>query len=263
MPRRNGFPQGTPSWIDISSADIEGTKAFYADLFGWTWEDIPGPDGELMYSMASKDGANVCGLGPQPQEMIDAGIPVMHNTYIAVDSCDHVHQAAVDAGATSVVEPFDVMDTGRMSYLVDPQGAHFGLWQSGTHTGAGVVNEPDAYTWAELYAPDSEAAVKFYRTALGIDAEETDMGGGEPYTMFKVGDRVVGGTMHPPMEQVPTHWHVYFGAADTEKLVERAKELGATILVPPMDTPVGKMASIHDPQGGAFSVIQLNEWPSE
>ena len=65
------------------------------------------------------------------------------------------------------------------------------------------------------------------------------------------------------MEQVPTHWHVYFGAENTPATVEKAQELGATIVVPPTDTPVGEMASIHDPQGGTFSIIQLKEWPTE
>lgn len=104
--------------------------------------------------------------------------------------------------------------------------------------------------------------MKFYDAAIGLDTETMDMGEMQ-YTMWKIGDRAVGGTLPPPMEQVPPHWHVYFGADDTEAVAARATELGAQIVAGPMDTPQGPMATIHDPQGATFSIIQLNDWPTE
>ena len=32
MGERNGFPAGTPCWVDVTTTDLEGTKAFYATL---------------------------------------------------------------------------------------------------------------------------------------------------------------------------------------------------------------------------------------
>lgn len=66
MPKRDGYAQGTPNWIDISTSDVDGSKEFYAGLFGWTWEDQAGPEGEFIYSIATQDGRNVAGLGPAP-----------------------------------------------------------------------------------------------------------------------------------------------------------------------------------------------------
>ena len=62
------------------------------------------------------------------------------------------------------------------------------------------------------------------------------------------------------MEQVPLHWHVWFGSNDTEVTVATATELGATVLVEPTETPVGMIASLHDPVGTAFSVITLTQY---
>ncbi len=260
MPHRSSYAEGTPSWVDLSTPDPEASKAFYAGLFGWSWEDQH-QEGQYIYSIASLDGAQVAGLGPQPEEMTRQGMPPLWNTYLAADSCDGCTQRAVDAGGKTIVEPMDVMDAGRMAFIADTQGAVFGLWEAGTHRGAEKVTEPGAFTWAELYVPDTEAAARFYEATVGLGAEAADMGE-MPYTTWKVGDAVVGGTMPPPMPGIPNHWHVYFGASDTAGLVARARELGATVLVEPMDTPVGAMATIQDPQGGAFSVIQLNEWPT-
>ena len=42
MPQRDGYAHGTPGWVDLSTADTEGSKAFYGELFGWSWEDQEG-----------------------------------------------------------------------------------------------------------------------------------------------------------------------------------------------------------------------------
>ena len=55
---------------------------------------------------------------------IPEGAPpmAMWNTYIWVDSADETAAKARDAGGAVVMEPFDVMDAGRMAVLTDPEG---------------------------------------------------------------------------------------------------------------------------------------------
>ena len=64
--------------------------------------------------------------------MIDRGVSAELNTYLATDSVDSVYRAAVDAGITTILAPFDVSEIGRMAFIVDPQGAYIALWQAGT-----------------------------------------------------------------------------------------------------------------------------------
>ena len=35
MPTRTSYDPGTPSWVDLASADLAASASFYSSLFGW------------------------------------------------------------------------------------------------------------------------------------------------------------------------------------------------------------------------------------
>jgi predicted enzyme related to lactoylglutathione lyase len=251
MPARDSYPQGTPNWVDLQTTDQDAAKAFYAALFGWSYDDQP-MDGGAVYSIARLGGASVAAIAPQSPEL--AGTPPMWNTYLAVDSADDAVAKVAPAGGTVAMEVFDVMDAGRMAFVLDPGGAAVALWQAGQHIGAGLVNEPGTVIWNELITGDP-AAVSFYEQVLGLSTATVDMGGNE-YTLFQVAGREVAGATPPRMEGVPSHWHVYFAVADAAAAAARITELGGSVLVAPFDTPIGRMAVAADPQGAVFSLFQ-------
>ena len=253
MPVRTSYAQGTPNWVDLQTTDQASAKAFYAGLFGWTYDDQPMGEG-AVYSMAELGGEHVAAIAPQSPELKAAGAPPMWNTYIAVDSVDDAVTKVEAAGGQVAMPPFDVMDAGRMAFVLDPSGAAVALWQANQHIGATMVNEPGTLTWNELITTDPSAA-SFYRQVLGLTTSTMDMGSGE-YTLFEAGGKQVGGTTSPPMPGVPNHWHVYFAVADTAAATARAAELGGAVVVEPFDTPAGRIALLTDPQGAAFSVVQ-------
>ncbi|MGH2948898.1 MAG: VOC family protein [Solirubrobacteraceae bacterium] len=39
MSERTSYEPGTPSWVDLSTPDLEGALRFYGGLFGWELED--------------------------------------------------------------------------------------------------------------------------------------------------------------------------------------------------------------------------------
>ena len=45
---------------------------------------------------------------------------------------------------------------------------------------------------------------------------------------------------------------VYFGADDVDALADRCLVLGGSVMAPPMDIPVGRIAVLNDPQGASF-----------
>jgi uncharacterized protein len=116
------------------------------------------------------------------------------------------------------------------------------------------VNESGAFVWNELITTDPSSA-KFYEQVAGMTTSTVDMGGGE-YTLFHAGDQMVGGTIPPQMPGTPNHWHVYFAVDDADATTAKITELGGTVLVPPFDTPVGRIAVAQDPQGAVFSILQ-------
>ncbi len=253
MPERTSYTQGTPSWVDLPTTDQDAAKAFYAGVFGWTYDDQPMGEG-AVYSIAKVRGLDVAAISPQPAEMAAAGAPPMWGTYITVDSADDAAAKVGAAGGKVLMEPMDVMNAGRMVLAMDPGGAMIAFWQPNEHIGARLVNEPGSLSWNELITTDASSA-KFYEQVAGMTTSTMDMGQGE-YTLFHVGDALVGGTTPPMMEGIPNHWHVYFSVDDADATAAKITELGGTILVPPFDTPVGRIAVAQDPQGAAFSIIK-------
>ena len=56
----------------------------------------------------------------------------------------------------------------------------------------------------------------------------------------------------------PAQWMIYIAVANIDATLEAAQALDATVLMPPTELPsVGRMATLRDPQGGLFSVIQM------
>lgn len=256
MPTRTSYAQGTPCWVDLQTTDQEAAKAFYAGLFGWSYDDQPVPPG-TSYSIALLGGESVAAIAPQPTEMAQAQVPPVWNTYIAVSSVDDAAARVKDAGGEISMAPADVMQAGRVAFVLDPGGAPVALWEAREVFGAARVNEPGAVAWNELVTADPGASVGFYEQVLGMTAEVMDAGGQE-YTVFKVGDRMVGGAMATPMPGVPNHWQVYFAVADADRAAEKTAELGGSVMVPPFDTPFGRMAVLADAQGAVFSIVHMS-----
>jgi hypothetical protein len=115
------------------------------------------------------------------------------------------------------------------------------------------------FSWTELMTRDVEGSRKFYGEVLGWKMEDMPMGDGQAYIVLKVGDQSVGGIMAMPSQvpaSVPPYWGAYVTVKDADAVAAKAKQLGAQILVPPMDIPkVGRFCTFQDPQGAVLSVI--------
>jgi predicted enzyme related to lactoylglutathione lyase len=247
------YEHGVPSWVDLGTPDIPKAIEFYSGLFGWQIEQ--GPPEAGGYSIALYRGKPVAGLGPQ----MNPGPPYW-TTYINVDSADDIVARAKANGGNVLMEPMDVMDAGRMAIIADPVGAVISVWQAGNHPGAGIVNEPNTYSWSELVTTDIATSKQFYSAVFGWGSQTHGEGGPMAYTEWKIGDRSVGGMMQkPPMmpAEVPPHWGVYFTVDGTEAAMDKVKELGGQVLMGPMDVEPGKIAVVTDPQGAAFNIITL------
>ena len=120
---------GSFCWAELATTDGDAAKRFYGGLFGWAGEDSPaGPD--MIYTMLKKNGKSVGALYKiRPEQK---GMPPNWMTYVTVASVDETAKKAKDLGGKLLMEPFDVMDVGRMTVVQDPQGAMFSLWQPKT-----------------------------------------------------------------------------------------------------------------------------------
>jgi uncharacterized protein len=273
MPERDGYPAGVPCWVDTSQPDPKAAVAFYSGLFGWEFEDMLPPDAPGEYSIARIRGGDVAAVGSVPE-----GAPpmAMWNTYMWVDSADETISKVTAAGGQVVVEPFDVMDSGRMAMFLDPEGAALCVWQANQHRGAQIVNEHGSLNFNGLNTRDVAAAKAFYGAVFGWTT--LSLGPGvEMWTLPGYGDHleqndpglrqrvldmggapgfedVVAAIMPIPDGQpdTPAHWSVTFAVDDADVTAAKAAELGGQVIVPPFDAPWVRTTVISDPQGAHF-----------
>ncbi len=166
--------------------------------------------------MFAKDGKFVAGMRALSPEQVEAGQPPSWSSYVIVDDLDATFAKAVELRAVPITEPIDIMDAGRMSFIVDPVGASIGFWQSGTHDGAEFFNEPNTMSWNEIASRDVDGAVAFYTELLGWNAEPMDFDG-VPHMVLKVCDRSNGGAYDMSgflPDEIPAHWLVWFIVED-------------------------------------------------
>jgi uncharacterized protein len=273
MPDRDGYIPGVPCWIDTSQPDPKAAVSFYSGLFGWEFEDVMPPESEGEYFIGRLGGRMAAAVGSIPEA---APQMAMWNTYIWVDSADDTASKVADAGGTALMEPFDVMDAGRMAVFADPEGAVFCVWQAKENKGAQVVNEAGSLNFNGLNTRDVEGAKRFYGSVFGW--QTLALGGGvEMWTLPGYGDHLeesnpdlrkqmgeggapagfedVVASINPIADDqpdVPAHWNVTFAVDDADATAAKATELGGKVMVPPFDAPWVRMTVLADPQGASF-----------
>ncbi len=120
------------------------------------------------------------------------------------------------------------------------------------------------FSWFELICDDTKQAKAFYSEVISWEFE-TDSNN-PAYTLVKTkgSDHPIAGIL-PKSElmienkTIPSHWGCYVTVTDIEKRMEKAKELGGTIIVPCTPIPkVGTFCVIQDPQGAVISLMEYD-----
>ncbi len=257
MPEMTRHEFGTFNWLDLSTTDIEGAKAFYGAMFGWEFEPQV-VEGELIYTVCTLNGLEVCGL----EGTMGEDDPPRWNVYTCVEDVDATSNRAVELGGKIEIGPMDIFDAGRMSFISDPQGARLGLWQPREHLGVQVMFEPGTFMWAEIMTWDAEATNAFYK---GLHGWDTVADHNNPnYTLYVPGgdaSRSVYLAGQLAMDEnfdksIPTYWGIYLQVSDTAETLRRCVELGGEQVMPATEIAQGNFAVMKDPQGAYFNVLQ-------
>lgn len=243
-------------WINMLTPNPADACAFFGQLLGWTYGEIPGHGHSIKVG-----GRDIGGLFDLNGPNTPPGIPPMIGVTVKVEDADAVG-ARVTALGGKAMPAFDIMDAGRMAVCFDPNGAQFDVWQprkmQGTDVNNGLHGAP---SWFETLTTDVPRATKFYADLFGWIPETMPMPGGM-YTTFKHGPSYVAGMMAitPQMGNFPPHWGTYFTVEDADATAREASRLGATICVPPHDIPgIGRFCGITSPQGVMFYVFQYKQ----
>lgn len=238
-------------WYDLITEDLDASKRFYGELFGWTFEDGAARSGS-RYVVARDGGTYVGGLleaRPRPDgQNVSRWLP-----YVSVDDIDEAVARGVAAGAAVAVSARDVA-LGRVAAIIDSEGAVVGLAESdiGDPDDRTTRAAPGRTVWTELLANDPARAAAFYRSLAGYSVREIERRGGQ-YTLLASAGAERAGILEKPSPEVNSMWLTHFGVTDPKAAADRAKRLGGTVLLPASpDFRDNTMAIVTDPAGAVL-----------
>lgn len=127
--------------FEIPSDNLERTKKFYTDLFGWKIEKMPGTDQREYWTFATttnnKGGSN---NGGGEQRTLSGGMlerqmpqePIM--IYIGVDSVTEYSNKVERLGGKVIKQKTEVPGYGWFAICTDTENNGFALWEANTNT---------------------------------------------------------------------------------------------------------------------------------
>lgn len=237
-------------WREQISTDVERSKAFYGELFNWTFKAMPMPG--MDYIVIEAAGKGIGGLMAPP-----AGAPPMSfwGTYLSVPDVDAATAKATELGGAVHVPPTDIPTVGRFSFVADPQGAVLYLFKPEGPDEAPPTGAPAPFTfcWETLNTNAPEAAAAFYTQV----APWTSGSFNGMTTLSAAGCPVADVQNAPP--GVPPHWLLFVAVPSLAERRDAAARLGATVIMGEIVVPgVGKIGVIQDPVGAYIGLFEPN-----
>jgi uncharacterized protein len=114
---------GAMVWNEQMSWDFEGSKAFYAAVFGYEYGDMSSD--RFSYATFKVDGRDVGGIGGYHSDLL-ADTPAVWRVDFGVADTDASVARVRASGGSVIWEPMD-HPAGRLSTVADDQGARFSL----------------------------------------------------------------------------------------------------------------------------------------
>ena len=255
MSTRDSAPVGAPCWVDLWTSDVDASRHFYAELFGWeALEPSPEFGGYFMFS---REGAPVAG---GRGDMGDLKADNRWKVYLATADVNATIEKVASAGGSAVFPPMAVADMGIQSVIIDPTGATVGLWQPGTFQGFNVLEEPGAPAWFELHTNDYDKAIEFYREAIGWGTDVMGDADSFRYSMAHEpgGETPFAGVYDAASDLASgaaSYWAIYWSVEDVDATVAKLRSLGGGVSEEAQDTPYGRMATVSDTTGAPFRLL--------
>lgn len=120
---------GDITHIDIPVSDAGRAREFYAGLFGWQINEIPGFEGYPMWQAPNQISGG--GLAPRGEGFTQP------RSYVEVDSIDDTLTKVTSQGGTVVMEKSPISETSWWAIFTDLDGNVVGLYE-------GITEAPEA-----------------------------------------------------------------------------------------------------------------------
>lgn len=107
---------GAMSWNELYTPDLESSKKFYGDLFGWTFETEEG------YTTIKNNGRMNGGIMELTPEM--GNMPPNWTVYFTVEDLNGTLERVKELGGSVYMEPKEI-GPGKIAMIAEPTGAAF------------------------------------------------------------------------------------------------------------------------------------------
>jgi predicted enzyme related to lactoylglutathione lyase len=107
--------------VEIPAGDTSKAREFWSGLFGWQWQEVPGPTEYHMTRFSETSGGAV--FAPDPANKRGARV------YFDVDDINAATAKVGELGGEAG-EAMPVPGMGWFSINKDTEGNQFGLWQN-------------------------------------------------------------------------------------------------------------------------------------
>jgi predicted enzyme related to lactoylglutathione lyase len=108
-----------PTHFAINTTDVDATRAFYAAVFDWTFEDY-GPPGFVQIMDETRQ--SPMGAIQQRRQLLDDGPTRGFECTFGVDDVAEVRRRVVEAGGRILMERFTITKVGHLIAFEDPGG---------------------------------------------------------------------------------------------------------------------------------------------
>lgn len=115
--------------FEVPADDVERSRKFYSDLFGWKMEKWPGMESGMEYwtiNTTDNEGGKAVGGGMMKRQNPQQGI----TNFIDVTSVDE-YSAKVQSLGGKIVAPKQAVPTmGFFAVCLDTENNTFGIWET-------------------------------------------------------------------------------------------------------------------------------------
>jgi len=248
-------------WHDLLTKDIDASQAFYGELFGWTFEEMPlslGFGRSSKYLLIRNQGRLIGGM----VDTSNVTAAVNNSQWISVMSVIDVDAAAERvkaAGGMVMTPPTDLNQRGRIAVVADRAGAVFALLQTRYGDPAQQQRRNGDFFWDEVWTNDIADAAEFYQALAPFETVSRDTAEGR-YQAMATNDQPRFGLLQDPIPELKPTWAPYIKVADMT-ILDRVAAAGGTVALPAEQRDLGgEVALVLGPSGAG---VVLQTWPEQ
>ncbi|MBQ0966897.1 MULTISPECIES: VOC family protein [Streptomyces] len=118
---------GALCWVELHTADIAASAAYYRAVLGLETSAVPFPGGSYTCVNPAGEGEEAMFGGMVPLAEDPAETDAGWLPYLAVDDADTAVARTAELGGTVLMPATDIEGVGRVARLADPYGARFAI----------------------------------------------------------------------------------------------------------------------------------------